>query len=63
LSGTGATDFTLQVLPLSAKAPIFFEPGMKPAMDKNGQAGSLQSIEAIPEYELDLSLQGSATSK
>jgi hypothetical protein len=51
-----AQPFTLQVLPLDQQAPIFFDKGMAPAMDKNGQAGSMQSIEAFPEYELDLSL-------
>ncbi len=54
------SDFTLQVLPLQQKAPIFFEPGFAPVFDKNGQAGSLQSVQALPEYQLDLSLSGKA---
>jgi hypothetical protein len=49
-----ARTFTLQVLPLSKEAPIFFDSGRAPAMGKDGQAGSLQSIQALPEYEIDL---------
>ena len=56
LAGKAATSFTLQVLPLSQQAPIVFEPGMNPVLSKDRQAGSLQSIEALSEYELDLSL-------
>jgi len=56
LSGSNASVFTLQLLPLSEKAPIFFEPGTKPVMGKYGQAGSLQSVDLIPEYEVDISL-------
>jgi hypothetical protein len=48
--------FSLQVLPLSKDAPIFFDEGRAPAMGKDGQAGSLQSIEALPEFEIDLAL-------
>ncbi len=44
-----AATFKLQILPLSEKAPIFFEPGRAPTFDKEGQAGSLQSVEALPE--------------
>jgi hypothetical protein len=55
-AGTAARTFKLQVLPLNGKAPIFFEPGMAPSPGVDGQAGSLQSIEALPEYELDLHL-------
>ena len=52
-----ATTFTLDILPLNEKAPIFFEPGFAPTFDSSGgQAGSLQSIEAIPEYEIELPL-------
>jgi hypothetical protein len=55
LSGSASHTFTLQVLPLSQKAPIFFEPGMRPSFVRDGQAGSLDSVEALPEYEVDLS--------
>jgi hypothetical protein len=55
LSGTGSRTFSLQVLPLSQKAPIFFEPGKLPKFGKDGQAGALDSVEALPEYEVDLS--------
>ena len=49
------TTFFLQVLPLSQQASIFFEPGKKPRFNKDGQAGALDSVEALPEYEVDLS--------
>ena len=54
LTEPAATNFTLEILPLNEKAHIFFEPRFAPRFDSNGQAGSLQSIEAIPEYEIDL---------
>lgn len=50
-----STTFLLQVLPLSKQSPIFFEPGKAPGFDKDGQAGALDSVEALPEYEVDLS--------
>ena len=56
LADSSARTFRLQVLPLSTKAPILFEPGMAPTPRENGSSGELQSIEALPEYELDLSL-------
>jgi beta-galactosidase len=56
LSERSGSVFDLQVLPLAKNARIFFEPGLAPAFHENGQAGSLQSIEVRPEYELDLSL-------
>ncbi len=56
LQGSTASTFTLKILPLNENAPIFFEPGMSPAFGKDGQAGSLQSIQALPEYEVDLPL-------
>jgi hypothetical protein len=55
LSGSSSATFSLQILPLSQKAPIFFEPGKKPMFGKDGQAGTLDSVEALPEYEVDLS--------
>jgi hypothetical protein len=55
LSASAPTTFSLQVLPLSRQASIFFEPGKQPKFDGNGQAGKLDSIEALPEYEIDLS--------
>ncbi len=55
LSGSASATFSLQVLPLSQQAPIFFEPGKKPKFGGNGQAGALDSVEALPEYEVDLS--------
>jgi hypothetical protein len=51
--GTACT-LTLQVLPLSKEAPIFFDNGKSPALGKDGQAGSLQSIQALPEYEIEM---------
>jgi hypothetical protein len=56
LPGLTAGTFTLRILPLSEKAPIFFEPGMSPSFGKNGQSGSLQSVDVLPEYEVDVSL-------
>jgi len=56
LSAPSTGPFTLQVLPLDQRAHIFFEPGSSPAFGKDGQAGSLQTVEALPEYELHLSL-------
>jgi hypothetical protein len=55
LSGSSPAAFSLQVLPLSQKTPIFFEPGKKPMFGKDGQVGTLDSVEALPEYEVDLS--------
>ena len=46
----------VQVLPLGNKAPILFEPGIVPPPGQNTSMGNLQSIEALPEYELDLPL-------
>jgi hypothetical protein len=54
LSGSAPAIFLLQVLPLSQKTPIFFEPGMQPKFGRDGQAGGLISVEALPEYEVDL---------
>lgn len=56
LSERAGSVFDLQVLPLAKSARIFFEPGLAPAFHENGQAGSLQSIEVRPEYELNFSL-------
>ena len=55
LPGSEPATFSLQVLPLSQQAPIFFEPGMQPRFGTDGQAGALNSVEALPEYEVDLS--------
>jgi hypothetical protein len=55
LSGSASATFSLQVLPLSQKAPIFFEPGKQPRFGRDGQAGDLDSVEVLPEYEVDLS--------
>jgi hypothetical protein len=54
LAGDSTQSFTLQLLPLSKQSPVVFDNGMAPAMDNSGQAGSLQSVDALPEYELDL---------
>ena len=54
LTNSSPAKFTLKILPLNEKAPIFFEPGMEPHFAKDGQAGSLQSIKLVPEYEMDL---------
>ena len=54
LSGSASSSFLLQVLPLSQTAPIFFEPGKKPKFNKGGQVGALDSVEALPEYEIEL---------
>ena len=55
LSGSASHTFLLQVLPLSQKTPIFFEPGKRPRFGRDGQAGSLDLVEALPEYQVDLS--------
>jgi hypothetical protein len=54
LFSSASHTFSLQVLPLSQKAPIFFEPGKQPKFGRDGQAGALYSVEALPEYEVDL---------
>jgi len=59
-SSASSEGFTLQVLPLRQNAPIFFEPGFAPKFSQDGQAGTLQSVEAVPEYQLELSLPGAA---
>jgi hypothetical protein len=50
-----AATLSLQVLPLSQKAPIFFEPGHEPKFGSDSQVGALDAVEAIPEYEVELS--------
>lgn len=55
LSNPDPAAFSLQILPLSRQAPIFFEPGLQPSFGTDGQAGVLSSIELIPEYEADIS--------
>jgi hypothetical protein len=55
LSSSASRIFALQILPLSQTAPIFFEPGKKPKFNRDGQAGALNSVEALPEYEVELS--------
>jgi hypothetical protein len=55
LPGSASATFRLQVLPLSRKAPIFFELGKQPRFSRDGQAGALYSVEALPEYQVDLS--------
>ncbi len=55
LSNSAPAAFSLQVLPLSRQAPIFFEPGLQPTFGPDSQAGALDSIELLPEYEVDLS--------
>ncbi len=54
LSGGAAHTFRLQILPFGNELPIFFEPGSAALPEKNGSKGTLQSIVAAPEYELDL---------
>jgi hypothetical protein len=54
LPASASATFSLQVLPLSRKAPIFFEPGKQPEFGKDGQAGVLYSVEALPEYQVEL---------
>jgi hypothetical protein len=41
---------------LGNKAPILFDPGIVLPPGENASMGNLQSIEALPEYELDLPL-------
>ncbi len=53
LAGENAGGFLLQILPLSPKAAIFFEPGMAPTF-RNGQAGALESLGVVPEYQAAL---------
>jgi hypothetical protein len=61
MSAPTTSPFLLQLLPLDEKARIFFEPGSAPDFGKDGQAGSLESIEALPEYKLNLSLPGAVS--
>jgi hypothetical protein len=55
LPASASATFALQVLPLSRKAPIFFEPDKRPRFGKDDQAGALYSVEALPEYQVELS--------
>ncbi|MGD0680745.1 MAG: beta-galactosidase [Terracidiphilus sp.] len=55
LPNSASRSFSLQILPLSQTAPIFFEPGKHPMFGIDGQAGTLNSVEALPEYEVELS--------
>jgi len=57
LPNSKAATFKLQILPLSDKAPVFFEPGRTPTFDSEGQAGSLRSVEALPEYEMTVPIE------
>jgi hypothetical protein len=54
LPSSASRTFSLQILPLSQTAHIFFEPGKQPKFGRDGQAGALNSVEALPEYEVDL---------
>ncbi|MGA3159997.1 MAG: beta-galactosidase [Terracidiphilus sp.] len=54
LLASASATFTLQILPLNLKSPIFFEPGKQPKFGKDGQAGALYSVEALPEYQVEL---------
>jgi beta-galactosidase len=45
----------LQILPLSRRVPIFFEPGKEPNFGSDSQVGTLKSVDVIPEYEVKLS--------
>jgi hypothetical protein len=55
LSNSAPHTFSLQVLPLSLKAPIFFEPGKQPKFGRDGQAGAIDAVEVLPEYQVELS--------
>ena len=55
LPDSAALPLLLQILPLSQKAPIFFEPGKEPNFGSKDQVGALDSVDAIPEYEIELS--------
>jgi hypothetical protein len=55
LPDSAALPLLLQILPLSQKAPIFFEPGKEPNFGSKDQVGVLDSVDAIPEYEIELS--------
>ena len=55
LTSSASRTFSLQVLPLSRKAPIFFEPGKQPRFGRDGQAGGIDSVEVLPEYQVELS--------
>jgi hypothetical protein len=54
IAAASAQTFTVQILPLSKASPVVFDSGNAPAIGNDGQAGSLHSIQALPEYELDL---------
>jgi beta-galactosidase len=41
----------LEILPLRADAPVYFDDRLRPSIPKRGQALELKSVKLIPEYE------------
>ena len=41
----------LEILPLRADAPVYFEDRLRPSIPKRGQALELKSVKLIPEYQ------------
>ena len=48
------SDLVLQILPLRTDSPIFVEDSVRGALPRSGQVGTLRSVRAIPQYELDV---------
>jgi beta-galactosidase len=52
-----ANRFMLQVLPLRADSPVYFDAGKRPAIPAGGRIDQLQGIRLTPEYQLTLTVR------
>ena len=62
-AGQADAPFTLQVLPLRNDAPVYFQPPRPVAFPPNGQVATLQTVRAVPQYELVISTVGAGATR
>ncbi len=58
LDGGNASDFLLKILPLRSDAPIFVEPGSRPALPPDSQVSEVKQMTLTPEYEIRVDVSG-----
>jgi hypothetical protein len=51
-------DVRIEILPLRSDSPIYLPPGALPDFGDKTQVATIDSIEAIPEYEVTLTFPG-----
>jgi len=54
LDAQGGANFELSVLPLRSDAPVYFELPQRLPLSPGGQVSRLESVKAVPEYQLVL---------